>query len=132
MSRTPAVDRYGIVDAQPVRAGVHRVVDLVEKPAPDAAPSDLAIVGRYILTPDAFPALEATGAGSGGEIQLTDALRRLLKDRPIHAVEIDGIRHDAGTKAGYLKATLHFASKRPDLAATIDAVLESRRAGLKR
>ena len=127
-----AVDRYGIIDAQPVRAGVHRVVDLVEKPAPDAAPSDLAIVGRYILTPDTFPALEATSAGSGGEIQLTDALRRLLKDRPIHAVEIDGIRHDAGTKAGYLEATLHFASKRPDLAATIDAVLESRRAGPKR
>ncbi len=126
-----AVDRYGIIDAEPVRAGVHRITDLVEKPAPDAAPSDLAIVGRYILTPDAFAALEATGAGSGGEIQLTDALRRLLAQRPIHAVEVDGVRHDTGTKIGFLEATLHFALKRRDLGPALEAGLETRRASRK-
>lgn len=120
-----AVSRYGIIAAEPVRDGVFRVTDLVEKPAPDDAPSDLAIVGRYVLTPDVFPALATTEEGAGGEIQLTDALRRLLDRRPIHACRLAGTRHDAGNRLGYLKATIHFALRRPDLAPDLRAFLES-------
>ena len=121
------VHRYGIIDAEPLGGGVYRITDLVEKPAPDAAPSDLAIVGRYVLTPDTFAALEATGAGAGGEIQLTDGLRRLLRQRPVYAWELEGTRLDAGTPAGFLKATIHFALKRPDLAAVIEAAVGAAR-----
>ena len=110
-----AVGRYGVIAAEALGGGVHRVTDLVEKPAPEDAPSDLAIVGRYLLTPDVYPALEQTGQGRGGEIQLTDGLRRLLAARPIFAVELDGVRHDAGNKPGYLRAILHFARKHPEL-----------------
>ena len=110
-----AVSRYGVVAGDPQGGGVHRITDLVEKPAPDEAPSDLAIIGRYLLTPDIHPALEQTGRGRGGEIQLTDGLRRLLAQRPIFAVELDGVRHDAGNKPGYLRAILHFARKHPEL-----------------
>ncbi|MCE2514596.1 MAG: UTP--glucose-1-phosphate uridylyltransferase [Acidobacteria bacterium] len=117
------VHRYGVIAAEPLGGGVHRVTDLVEKPAPDEAPSDLAIVGRYVLTPDTFAALEATGTGAGGEIQLTDGLRRLLRQRPVYAWELEGTRLDAGTPTGFLGATLHFALKRPDLAAVIEETL---------
>ena len=110
-----AVSRYGVIAGEALGGGVHRVTDLVEKPAPEDAPSDLAIVGRYLLTPDVYPALERTARGRGGEIQLTDGLRRLLAQRPIHAVELDGVRHDAGNKPGYLRAILHFARKHPEL-----------------
>lgn len=110
-----AVSRYGVIAGEALGGGVHRVTDLVEKPAPEDAPSDLAIVGRYLLTPDVHPALERTARGRGGEIQLTDGLRRLLAQRPIHAVELDGVRHDAGNKPGYLRAILHFARKHPEL-----------------
>lgn len=110
-----AVGRYGVVAAEALGEGVHRVTDLVEKPAPADAPSDLAIIGRYLLTPDIFRALERTGQGRGGEIQLTDGLRRLLAERPLFAVELDGVRHDAGNKPGYLRAILHFARKHPEL-----------------
>ena len=120
-----AVSRYGIIAAEPVRDGVFRVTDLVEKPAPGDAPSDLAIIGRYLLTPDVFPALEATEAGAGGEIQLTDALRRLLDRRPIYACRLAGTRLDAGNRLGYLKATIHFALQRPDLAPDLRAFLAS-------
>ena len=120
-----AVSRYGIIAAEPVRDGVFRVTDLVEKPAPGDAPSDLAIIGRYLLTPDVFPALEATEAGAGGEIQLTDALRRLLDRRPIYACRLAGTRLDAGNRLGYLKATIHFALRRPDLAPDLRAFLAS-------
>ena len=91
-----AVGRYGVIAGTPIRDGVYRVEDLVEKPPPDAAPSDLAIIGRYLLTPDVYTALAETGEGSGGEIQLTDGRRRLLEERPIHAVELSGVRQDAG------------------------------------
>ena len=122
------VHRYGVIAAEPLGGGVHRVTDLVEKPAPDEAPSDLAIVGRYVLTPDTFDALEATGAGAGGEIQLTDGLRRLLRQRPVYAWELSGgKRLDAGTPAGFLRATIHFALKRPDLAAAIEEALGAAR-----
>ena len=102
--------------AEPVRPGVYRIKDLVEKPAPDRAPSDLAIIGRYLLTPDVFDALEATAGDRGGEIQLTNGLKRLLETRPLYACEITGTRHDTGNKLGFLKAVVYFALRRPDLA----------------
>ena len=114
-----AVHRYGIVAAEPLGAGVFRVTDLVEKPSAADAPSDLAILGRYVLTPDVFDALESTDRGAGGEIQLTDGLRHLLRTRPIHACTLNGTRLDAGDRSGFLKATIHFAAKQPALAASL-------------
>ena len=116
-----AVGRYGVIAGEARGGGVHAVTDLVEKPAPADAPSDLAIIGRYLLTPDVYPALARTPRGAGGEIQLTDGLRRLLADRPIFAVELDGVRHDAGNKPGYLRAILHFARKHPELRGELPA-----------
>ena len=84
------VQRYGVIDATPLQDGIYHVRDLVEKPPPDKAPSDLAIVGRYILTPDVFGVLEQTGRDAGGEIQLTDGLRRLARERPLYACEAEG------------------------------------------
>ncbi|MBA3297858.1 MAG: UTP--glucose-1-phosphate uridylyltransferase GalU [Acidobacteria bacterium] len=110
------VSSYGIIDAEEITPGVYRIRDLVEKPPVDEAPSDLAIIGRYILTPDIFPALAATATDRTGEIQLTNGLRRLLKDRPIYGCRIDGVRHDTGNKLGFLKAVVYFALRRPDLA----------------
>ena len=110
------VSSYGIIDGQEIRPGVYEIRDLVEKPPLDQAPSDLAIIGRYILTPDIFPALEATVKDRTGEIQLTNGLRALLRTRPIYGCVIDGVRHDTGNKLGFLKAVTYFALKRPDLA----------------
>jgi UTP--glucose-1-phosphate uridylyltransferase len=110
------VSAYGIIDAEEVSPGVYRIRDMVEKPPRDEAPSDLAIIGRYILTPDIFPALESTVSDRTGEIQLTNGLRRLLKERPIYGCRIDGVRHDTGNKLGFLKAVVYFALRRPDLA----------------
>jgi len=110
------VSAYGIIDAEEIRPGVYRIRDLVEKPPMEEAPSDLAIIGRYILTPDIFPALEATVSDRTGEIQLTNGLRALLKTRPIYGCVIDGVRHDTGNKLGFLKAVVYFALRRPDLA----------------
>jgi UTP--glucose-1-phosphate uridylyltransferase len=98
-----------------VEPGVFRVKDMVEKPPFAEAPSDLAIIGRYIFTPDIFDAIERTEPGAGGEIQITDAMRLLLKDRPFYAVKLNGTRHDAGDKLGFLIATVEFALKRDDL-----------------
>ena len=120
-----AVNRYGIIAAEPVGDGVFRVTDLVEKPAVADAPSDLAIIGRYVLTPDVFDALEATERGAGGEIQLTDGLRQLLRSRPIYACALNGVRLDAGNRSGFLKATIHFAAKQPALAADLREALDS-------
>ena len=118
VERVPRADvsSYGIIDAEEVKPGVYRIRDLVEKPPRAEAPSDLAIIGRYILTPDIFPALEATATDRTGEIQLTNGLRRLLKDRPIYGCRIDGVRHDTGNKLGFLKAVVYFALRRPDIA----------------
>ena len=118
-----AVSRYGIIAADSIGDGVYRVTDLVEKPLREEAPSDLALIGRYVLTPDVFPVLADTGQGSGGEIQLTDGLRRLLEQRPIHAVELKGTRQDTGNKLGYLKAILYFANKHPELAGDLPQLL---------
>ena len=102
---------YGIIDAKKIEDGIYLVKDLVEKPSPDEAPSNLAIIGRYILTPEIFGALERTEPGKGGEIQLTDGLRLLMEEQPIYAFEFKGIRHDAGDKLGFLKATVEFGLK---------------------
>jgi len=102
---------YGIIDAKRIEDGVYLVKDLVEKPSPGEAPSNLAIIGRYILTPGIFGALELTKPGKGGEIQLTDGLRLLMQKEPIYAYEFEGDRHDAGDKLGFLKATVEFALK---------------------
>ena len=110
-----AISRFGVIDAEEVEPGVFNVKDLVEKPAFEDAPSDLAIIGRYIFTPDIFAAIERTEPGAGGEIQITDAMRLLLKERPLYALKLDGQRHDAGDKLGFLIATVEFALKRDDL-----------------
>ncbi len=110
-----AISRFGVIDAEEVEPGVYRIKDMVEKPKFEDAPSDLAIVGRYIFTPDIFGAIENTEPGAGGEIQITDAMRALLKERPFYAVKLDGVRHDAGDKLGFLIATVEFALKRDDL-----------------
>jgi len=113
------VSSYGVVAIEPgtdLGDGIHQVRDLVEKPAKEEAPSDLAIIGRYVLTPDIFPALAATTKDRTGEIQLTNGLRELLKRRPIYACEVKGVRHDTGNKLGFLKAVVYFALRRPDLA----------------
>ena len=110
-----AISRFGVLDAEEVRPGVFRVRDMVEKPRFEDAPSDLAIIGRYILTPDIFEEIERTRPGAGGEIQITDAMRALLKKREFYAVRFEGTRHDAGDKLGFLIATVEFALKRPDL-----------------
>jgi UTP--glucose-1-phosphate uridylyltransferase len=103
--------QYGIIDAKKIEDGVYLVKDLVEKPSPAEAPSNLAIIGRYILTPEIFNALERTRPGKGGEIQLTDGLRLLMQKQPIYAYEIKGVRYDAGDKLGFLKATVEFGLK---------------------
>ncbi len=119
------VSKYGIIDAEEIRPGVYRIRDLVEKPPRDEAPSDLAIIGRYILTPDIFPALAATVSDRTGEIQLTNGLRHLLKSRPIYGCRVDGVRHDTGNKLGFLKAVVYFALRRPDLSEQFREYLRS-------
>ncbi len=103
--------QYGIIDGRKIENGVYLVKDLVEKPSPDEAPSNLAIIGRYILAPEIFTALERTKPGKGGEIQLTDGLKLLMAKQPIYAYEFRGKRHDAGDKLGFLKATVEFGLK---------------------
>jgi UTP--glucose-1-phosphate uridylyltransferase len=122
------ISSYGVIaieDDASLPAGVYKVKDLVEKPPKEDAPSDLAIIGRYILTPDIFASLAETAKDRTGEIQLTNGLRHLLKSRPIYACEIDGVRHDTGNKLGFLKAVVYFALRRPDLAGPFAAYLQS-------
>jgi UTP--glucose-1-phosphate uridylyltransferase len=110
------VSSYGIIDADEIKPGVYKIRDLVEKPPVNEAPSNLAIIGRYVLTPDIFASLEATSKDRTGEIQLTNGLKHLLKSRPIYGCKVDGVRHDTGNKLGFLKAVVYFALRRPDLA----------------
>jgi UTP--glucose-1-phosphate uridylyltransferase len=119
------IGRYGVIVARPLGSNIYEVQDLVEKPDPREAPSDLAIVGRYVLTPDLFPILADTAPDSLGEIQLTNSLRTLRGRRPIYAVEFEGKRHDTGEKLGFLKATVELALARPDLADNFRAYLTS-------
>jgi UTP--glucose-1-phosphate uridylyltransferase len=120
-----AISRFGVIAGQEIEEGVFKVTDMVEKPSFSEAPSDLAIIGRYVLTPDIFPAIEQTKPGAIGEIQITDAMRSLLRKRPFYAVRLKGIRHDAGDKLGFLIANVEFALKRPDLAAEFKEYLRS-------
>ena len=120
------ISSYGVIAIEPnarLRDGIFQVRDLVEKPPREEAPSDLAIIGRYVLTPDIFPCLGATKSDRTGEIQLTNGLRALLKSRAIYACEVKGVRHDTGNKLGFLKAVVYFALRRPDLADKFAAYL---------
>ena len=121
------ISNYGVIAYEPVRDGVYRITDLVEKPPVDRAPSDLAIIGRYILTPDIFEALDETVNDRTGEIQLTNGLKKLLARRPLYACEVEGVRHDTGNKLGFLKAVLYFAMQRPELAAPLRDYLKTLR-----
>lgn len=107
------VNKYGVIDGVKEAENLYRIKNLVEKPKTTEAPSDLAIIGRYILTPDIFDMLENVGFGKGGEIQLTDALHRLLKKRSMYGYLFKGTRYDAGDRVGYLKATVDLALKSP-------------------
>lgn len=110
-----ATSSYGIIRGTQFDEGLWDIEDLVEKPKPEHAPSDLAVIGRYILPPDIFPILERVEPGVGGEIQLTDALRVLTKDFPIVGCEVQGIRYDVGEPQGFLRATVELALADPDL-----------------
>jgi UTP--glucose-1-phosphate uridylyltransferase len=121
----PEIGRYGVIDPRPLGNGVYEVRDLVEKPEPSDAPSDLAIIGRYVLTPDVFAVLAETPPDKRGEIQLTNGLRRLRAERPLYALEFEGKRHDTGEKLGFLKATVEFALARPDLGEDFRGFLRS-------
>ena len=120
-----AISRFGVLDVEEIEDGIFKVNDMVEKPPFSEAPSDLAIIGRYVLTPDIFDAIEKTTPGAIGEIQITDAMRSLLKKRPFYAVRFKGTRHDAGDKLGFLIATVEFALQRPDLAPEFKEYLKS-------
>ncbi|MGK7344189.1 MAG: UTP--glucose-1-phosphate uridylyltransferase GalU [Candidatus Nitrospinota bacterium M3_3B_026] len=111
------VSAYGVIDAEPVADGLYRIKGMVEKPPRDKAPSNLAIIGRYVLAPNIFDYIENTAPDAKGEIQLTTALNSMLKDHPIYALEFEGNRYDAGDKLGFLKATVEFALRREDLGA---------------
>jgi len=120
-----AISRFGVVDGEEVEAGVYKIKDMVEKPPFAEAPSNLAIIGRYVLTPDIFEELEKTRPGAIGEIQITDAMRSLLKKRPFYAVRFKGTRYDAGDKLGFLIATVEFALKHEELAPEFREYLQS-------
>ena len=110
------IHQYGVIAGRNIGGNVYEIADLVEKPRAQDAPSDLALIGRYVLTPDIFGILAETAADKRGEIQLTDGLRELRSRRPMYAVEFEGKRYDTGDKLGFLKATVEFALARPDLA----------------
>jgi UTP--glucose-1-phosphate uridylyltransferase len=121
------ISAYGVIDgvAEPTNDRVYAIRDLVEKPRTEDAPSDLAIIGRYILTPDIFAELENTPRDRSGEIQLTNGLRALRQKRPLYGYRFEGTRHDAGNKLGFLKATVEFALKREDLGGPFREYLRS-------
>lgn len=109
------VSKYGIINGMHIEDGVYKVKDMVEKPKVEESPSDVAILGRYIITPQIFNILEHTKPGKGGEIQLTDALKTLMQQEAMYAYAFEGRRYDVGDKLGFLEATVEFALKRPDL-----------------
>jgi len=120
------ISRYGVIAGEETEKGVYRITDLVEKPSEDKAPSDLAIIGRYILTPSVFKCLEGLPPGSGGEIQLTDALGKVLDTEDVYGILFEGTRYDAGSKIGFLKATIDFALKNHELAGEFSDFIASR------
>lgn len=124
------ISAYGCAEAEPVANGVFgdrlfKIHNMVEKPKAEEAPSNLAIIGRYVLTPDIFECVQSIEPGSGGEIQLTDAMKYMLRSRPIYGLKFEGKRYDAGDKAGFLKATVEFALNRPDLGPSFRAYLKT-------
>jgi UTP--glucose-1-phosphate uridylyltransferase len=124
----PGISAYGVLEGKPVPGSngkLYEVVSLVEKPRAEEAPSNLAVIGRYILTPTVFETLSDIKAGAGGELQLTDGLRQLLKKEKIYGYVFEGKRHDTGDKLGFLKATVEFALKRPDLGGPLREYLKS-------
>jgi UTP--glucose-1-phosphate uridylyltransferase len=116
---------YGIVAVERDAEGRQRVTRIVEKPRPAEAPSNLAVVGRYILTPAIFTKLERTQRGAGGEIQLTDGIASLLDDEPVYALPFSGVRYDCGSKLGYLRATVEYGLRHPELGASFRAYLQN-------
>jgi UTP--glucose-1-phosphate uridylyltransferase len=125
VERAPRQDipKYGILAVREIGPRLYQVTDMVEKPRIEDAPSDLAIMGRYVLTPEIYDMLEETPPGAGGEIQLTDGLRRLLQHQPVYAYEYTGRRYDCGSKLGFLRATVELALERPEFAETLPDVL---------
>jgi UTP--glucose-1-phosphate uridylyltransferase len=134
LERVPSAEihRYGVIDGAPAGGGVYRINGVVEKPSADKAPSNLAIIGRYILTPDIFDMLARSKPGKGGEIQLTDAIGELLNKRPVYGYLFKGRRYDAGDKLGYLKATVSFALRNPELAGPFRSFIRGVAKGLKK
>jgi len=118
------VGRYGIVGGELIEENLWRVTDLVEKPARGRAPSRLAIAGRYVLPPEIFPAIDGLGPGALGEVQLTDAIRDLLGQVPVHAFRFEGKRHDIGSRIDYLRCIVEFALRRPDVGPEFREFLE--------
>jgi UTP--glucose-1-phosphate uridylyltransferase len=116
---------YGIIRGEQVDKRIYQIAEMVEKPKPEQAPSNLAVIGRYVLPPDIFPILERTPPGKGGEIQLTDALQELARREPLFGYEFLGDRYDAGDKVGYLEANIAFALKRPEMAARVKEFLKT-------
>jgi UTP--glucose-1-phosphate uridylyltransferase len=119
------IHNYGVIDGKALEGRLHRVFDMIEKPNAEEAPSNLAIIGRYILTPEVFEILENTQKGRGGEIQLTDALRELVQRQAIYGYEFEGKRYDTGCKLGFLQATVEFALQRKDLGEPFREYLKS-------
>ena len=109
------ISQYGVIEARQLDERIYRISGMVEKPTPEEAPSNLGIVGRYVLTPEIFDSLERTPPGKGGEIWLADALRTLLNRQAVYGYEFEGLRYDTGSKLGYLRATVEYALRRPDL-----------------
>lgn len=125
------ISRYGVISGAEEGAGVYRITDLVEKPSPDNAPSELAVIGRYILTPDIFDVLSDLPPGRGGEIQLTDAIKVLSEKRPVYGFVFEGRRYDAGSKLGFLQATVDFALMDSGLAGQFKDYIIEAASGLK-
>jgi len=119
------ISNYGVIDAKTIRDGVHLIRDLVEKPPADEAPSDLGIIGRYLLKPEIFSYLEKTQKGAGGEIQLTDAMKLMNGDHEFHGLEFAGSRFDLGNKFDYLRATIEVGTQHPDVGGQLKEYLTS-------
>jgi UTP--glucose-1-phosphate uridylyltransferase len=124
--------QYGIVRPQSMGVRIHRIGDIVEKPQPENAPSTLGVVGRYVFTPEIFDYLENVTPGTGGEIQLTDAIAAMLVDSPVLAYEFRGTRYDCGSKSGYLEAVVNFALKHPGVAEQFGSFLSSLQLGVQK
>jgi UTP--glucose-1-phosphate uridylyltransferase len=118
-------NRYGILDVASDDGRVAKIKGLVEKPAPEVAPSTLSIIGRYILQPEIFDYLNMRMVGAGGEIQLTDAMAKLLNDQPFHGYRFEGKRYDCGDKIGFLEANIAFALRRADFGDKLRVALEA-------